>query len=100
MSCLLTHQAPHRTNTFRVLIVFCILLHLFSLPSGADSGLVAVWNMEPLRSEKAEDDEKIPKLLCSMTNHLCTYVVIIYCGMCIKLHQYNYYWRTLTKISL
>ncbi|XP_065184033.1 protein HIRA-like [Sycon ciliatum] len=37
---------------------------------GNDSGYVAVWNMQPVVSAKSENDQKVPKLLCSMTNHL------------------------------
>ncbi|XP_064613383.1 LOW QUALITY PROTEIN: protein HIRA-like [Liolophura sinensis] len=34
------------------------------------TGKVMVWNMAPVRDEKCEKDEKIPKLLCQMDNHL------------------------------
>ncbi|XP_070573135.1 protein HIRA-like isoform X2 [Ptychodera flava] len=37
---------------------------------GDDSGKVALWNMAPVKSEKDEKDENVPKLLCSMDNHL------------------------------
>ncbi|XP_074643351.1 protein HIRA-like isoform X2 [Tubulanus polymorphus] len=37
---------------------------------GEDSGRVVIWNMGPVKSEKEERNEKIPKLLCQMNNHL------------------------------
>ncbi|KAK3084278.1 hypothetical protein FSP39_010934 [Pinctada imbricata] len=37
---------------------------------GEDSGKVAIWNMGPIRDEKEENDENIPKVLCQMNNHL------------------------------
>lgn len=37
---------------------------------GDNSGKVAIWNMEPVREEKSEKDENVPKLLCQMDNHL------------------------------
>lgn len=37
---------------------------------GDNSGKVAIWNMEPVREEKYEKDDNIPKLLCQMDNHL------------------------------
>lgn len=37
---------------------------------GEDSGKVAIWNMGPIKDEREEKDENIPKLLCQMDNHL------------------------------
>ncbi|XP_055384553.1 protein HIRA homolog [Condylostylus longicornis] len=37
---------------------------------GNDSGRVVVWNLLPVISEEAEEDENIPKILCQMDNHL------------------------------
>ncbi|XP_002732568.2 protein HIRA [Saccoglossus kowalevskii] len=37
---------------------------------GDDSGKVAIWNIAPVKNEKVEKDENVPKLLCSMDNHL------------------------------
>ncbi|XP_065828482.1 protein HIRA-like isoform X2 [Oscarella lobularis] len=37
---------------------------------GDDSGQIVVWNMAPVRSESDEKNEKVPKILCTMTNHL------------------------------
>ncbi|KAB7493996.1 Protein HIRA [Armadillidium nasatum] len=34
------------------------------------SGRVVIWNLQPVVSEKAEEDEKIPKLLCQLDQHL------------------------------
>ncbi|ESO06634.1 hypothetical protein HELRODRAFT_64173 [Helobdella robusta] len=36
--------------------------------SGA--GKVIIWNMEPVRDADMEDDQKVPKILCQMDNHL------------------------------
>lgn len=33
---------------------------------GTDSGRVTIWNLEPVLSEKAEMDPKVPKILCQM----------------------------------
>lgn len=33
---------------------------------GSDSGRVTIWNLEPVLSEKAEMDPKVPKILCQM----------------------------------
>lgn len=46
----------------------CLIHCLFVV--GDNSGKVAIWNMEPVREEKHEKDENIPKLLCQMDNHL------------------------------
>lgn len=35
-----------------------------------DSGIVVVWNMAPVRSEKDQRNPDIPKVLCELTNHL------------------------------
>lgn len=40
------------------------------LISGDDSGKVVIWNFEPVRDEKAEKDENVPRVLCQMNNHL------------------------------
>jgi len=37
---------------------------------GEDSGRIVVWNMAPVVSEKVENDENVPKMLCQMDNHL------------------------------
>ncbi|KAF4523135.1 hypothetical protein B566_EDAN003150 [Ephemera danica] len=37
---------------------------------GQDCGRVVIWNMAPLLSKEAEDDESIPKVLSQMDNHL------------------------------
>ncbi|XP_061179684.1 protein HIRA-like [Saccostrea echinata] len=37
---------------------------------GDDSGKVVIWNFEPVRDEKAENDENVPRVLCQMNNHL------------------------------
>uniref|UniRef100_K1PS44 Protein HIRA n=1 Tax=Magallana gigas TaxID=29159 RepID=K1PS44_MAGGI len=37
---------------------------------GDDSGKVVIWNFEPVRDEKAEKDENVPRVLCQMNNHL------------------------------
>lgn len=37
---------------------------------GKDSGIVVVWNMAPMKNEKAESSPSVPKVLCEMTNHL------------------------------
>ncbi|KAJ8312148.1 hypothetical protein KUTeg_009521 [Tegillarca granosa] len=34
------------------------------------SGKVAIWNMAPVKEEKDEKDENVPKILCQMDNHL------------------------------
>lgn len=41
---------------------------------GENSGLVIIWNLAPIRDETIEKDEKIPKRLCQMDNHLGTAV--------------------------
>ncbi|XP_072152462.1 protein HIRA isoform X2 [Bemisia tabaci] len=37
---------------------------------GEDSGRVTIWNMAPITAEKVEKDEKVPKMLCQLDNHL------------------------------
>ncbi|XP_053948377.1 protein HIRA homolog [Anastrepha ludens] len=37
---------------------------------GLDSGRVVIWNLLPVLSEKVEQDESIPKMLCQLDNHL------------------------------
>ncbi|XP_017091496.2 protein HIRA homolog [Drosophila bipectinata] len=37
---------------------------------GNDCGLVVIWNLLPLLSEKAEHDASVPKMLCQMDQHL------------------------------
>ncbi|XP_064619273.1 protein HIRA-like isoform X2 [Lineus longissimus] len=37
---------------------------------GENSGKVIIWNMAPVRSEEDEKNEKVPKMLCHMDNHL------------------------------
>ncbi|XP_067639954.1 protein HIRA homolog isoform X2 [Eurosta solidaginis] len=37
---------------------------------GLDSGRVVIWNLVPVLSEKVEQDESVPKLLCQLDNHL------------------------------
>ena len=36
---------------------------------GDDCGRIVIWNMLPVRSEDAENNDKIPKILCQMENH-------------------------------
>ncbi|KAH9524197.1 hypothetical protein Btru_053770 [Bulinus truncatus] len=36
---------------------------------GDDYGKIVIWNMEPLRNEALEADEKVPKMLCQMDHH-------------------------------
>jgi protein HIRA/HIR1 len=38
--------------------------------TGEDSGRIVIWNMAPVVSEKIENDENVPKMLCQMDNHL------------------------------
>ncbi|KAL3282900.1 hypothetical protein HHI36_006058 [Cryptolaemus montrouzieri] len=43
---------------------------------GESGGKVVIWNLAPVLSEAAEDDPKVPKVLCQMDNHLaCVNVV-------------------------
>ncbi|XP_004518837.1 protein HIRA homolog [Ceratitis capitata] len=37
---------------------------------GLDSGRVVIWNLLPVLSEKVEQDESVPKMLCQLDNHL------------------------------
>lgn len=37
---------------------------------GLDSGRVVIWNLLPVLSEKIEQDESVPKMLCQLDNHL------------------------------
>ncbi|KAG8257094.1 hypothetical protein J6590_056352 [Homalodisca vitripennis] len=37
---------------------------------GEDSGRVVIWNMAPVADEVAELNEKVPKMLCQLDNHL------------------------------
>lgn len=50
-------------------IVFFVNLKNICI-SGDDSGKVVIWNFEPVRDEKAEKDENVPRVLCQMNNHL------------------------------
>lgn len=43
------------------------------------SGKVAIWNMAPVKEEKDEKDENVPKILCQMDNHLGNYGVLKTC---------------------
>lgn len=45
----------------KILIVLCV---------GEDSGRVVVWNMAPVAEEAVEANEKVPKMLCQLDNHL------------------------------
>lgn len=47
---------------------------------GSDSGLVVIWNLKPVLSEKAELDASVPKVLCRMDNHLA-------CVNCVRWSQ-------------
>jgi protein HIRA/HIR1 len=38
--------------------------------TGEDSGRIVIWNMAPVVSEKTQNDENVPKMLCQMDNHL------------------------------
>ncbi len=40
---------------------------------GDNSGKVVIWNMAPVRDERIEKNENIPKMLCTMDNHLGEY---------------------------
>lgn len=43
---------------------------------GGQGGRIVIWNTAPILSEKDECDNKIPKMLCQMDNHLsCVNVV-------------------------
>ena len=33
-------------------------------------GKIQIWNMDPILDPEKEKDEKVPKLLCSMYNHM------------------------------
>lgn len=44
--------------------------NLMLFHTGGDSGRVVIWSMEPVKNEAAELDDKIPKMLCQMDNHL------------------------------
>lgn len=59
-------------TSFCDVIVFCFFLVDLQniLISGDDSGKVVIWNFEPVRDEKAEKDENVPRVLCQMNNHL------------------------------
>lgn len=48
----------------------CIFSTCFVYFPGEDIGKVAIWNMGPIKDEREEKDEGIPKLLCQMDNHL------------------------------
>uniref|UniRef100_A0A1B6BYQ8 Protein HIRA n=1 Tax=Clastoptera arizonana TaxID=38151 RepID=A0A1B6BYQ8_9HEMI len=37
---------------------------------GVGSGRVVIWNMAPITSLEAENNEKVPKILCQLDNHL------------------------------
>lgn len=37
---------------------------------GGDSGRVVVWNLNSVLCQSVELDEKVPKMLCQMDNHL------------------------------
>ncbi|KAL5017440.1 hypothetical protein ScPMuIL_007029 [Solemya velum] len=37
---------------------------------GEDAGKIMIWNMAPVRDEKDEKDDSVPKILCQMDNHL------------------------------
>jgi protein HIRA/HIR1 len=45
-------------------------MYIMSHVVGNDCGKVVVWNMAPVRDERDEKDENVPKLLCQMENHL------------------------------
>ena len=47
---------------------------MLSLILGDDCGKVVIWNMAPVRDEKFEKDDTIPKILCQMDNHLGEYL--------------------------
>lgn len=57
--CLITKSSGSRNITCDCLSV-----------KGEDSGRIVVWNMAPVVSEKIENDENVPKMLCQMDNHL------------------------------
>jgi len=46
--------------------IFTLLNEILQGGQGNDSGSVVIWNLEPVLSEKAEMDPKIPKVLCQM----------------------------------
>ena len=37
---------------------------------GEDCGRVTVWNLAPIINPKLQKDNKVPKMLCQMDNHL------------------------------
>ena len=57
-------------NLPNVFSSFCCWLVNTYLIEGDDSGRVIIWNMAPVKHEKDEKDENVPKLLCQMDNHL------------------------------
>lgn len=42
--------------------------------SGVGSGRVVIWNMAPVISIEAANDEKVPKILCQLDNHLGNFI--------------------------
>lgn len=40
---------------------------------GEDSGRVVIWNMAPVADPATEMDDKVPKMLCQLNNHLGKY---------------------------
>ena len=57
-------------NNFGILLLLytAMTFHTVVLV-GDDCGRIVIWNMLPVRSEDAENNDKIPKILCQMENH-------------------------------
>lgn len=69
----LLHSVNNTWNTWTDLNTKCNgLQHItcYYLLTGEDSGRIVIWNMAPVVSEKIENDENVPKMLCQMDNHL------------------------------
>ena len=48
-----------------------------SMFTGEDFGKIVIWNMEPVRDEAVEADEKVPKILCQMDHHSGLWAVLL-----------------------
>ena len=56
---------------------FCIIA-----VAGDDCGKVVVWNMAPVKEQRDEKDEKVPKILCTLDNHLGLYHCCVLYMLC------------------
>ena len=55
-------------------LTFCkILMNICLIVTGDNSGKVVIWNMAPVKSEVAEKNDNVPKMLCQMDNHFGGY---------------------------